>query len=142
MRELAVQAANDTNIQVDRSEIQKEINELIDEIDRISKDTEFNAQELLNGKFENKKFHIGANKGQDITLTIGDMSTGDTGLDVAKLKVENVNKDTDSGGIMTQDEASDAIETIQNAIEKVSAERSKLGAYQICKLLTLFLIKI
>lgn len=130
MRELAVQAANDTNIQVDRSEIQKEINELIDEIDRISRDTEFNAQKLLNGEFTNKKFHIGANTGQDITLTIGDMSAGDTGLGVASLKVENVDKDTTSGGIMTQAEASAAIETIQNAIEKVSAERSKLGAYQ------------
>lgn len=49
MRELAVQAANDTNTEVDRDEIQKEINQLTDEIDRIANTTEFNTQKLLNG---------------------------------------------------------------------------------------------
>jgi len=49
MRELAVQAANDTNVDVDRSEIQKEINQLTSEINRIGNTTEFNTQKLLNG---------------------------------------------------------------------------------------------
>lgn len=49
MRELAVQAANDTNTQNDRNEIQKEINQLATEITRISTDTEFNTKKLLNG---------------------------------------------------------------------------------------------
>ena len=49
MRELAVQAANDTNTDVDRAELQKEIEQLIDEIDRIANTTEFNTKKLLNG---------------------------------------------------------------------------------------------
>lgn len=49
MRELAVQAANDTNTDADRSEIQKEIDQLKAEITRISTDTEFNTKKLLNG---------------------------------------------------------------------------------------------
>lgn len=49
MRELAVQAGNDTNTTNDRSEIQKEINQLTDEIDRIANTTEFNTKKLLNG---------------------------------------------------------------------------------------------
>jgi len=49
MRELAVQAANDTNTGVDRGEIQKEINQLTNEIDRIANTTEFNTQKLLDG---------------------------------------------------------------------------------------------
>ena len=49
MRELAVQAANDTNTLDDRREIQKEIEQLKSEIDRIANTTEFNTQKLLNG---------------------------------------------------------------------------------------------
>ena len=49
MRELAVQAANDTNVDVDRSEIQKEINALTSEINRIGNTTEFNTQRVLKG---------------------------------------------------------------------------------------------
>lgn len=49
MRELAVQASSDTNTDADRQQIQKEINQLTDEIDRISATTEFNTKKLLNG---------------------------------------------------------------------------------------------
>lgn len=49
MRELAVQSGNDTNNDQDRGELQKEINQLVDEIDRISSTTEFNTKKLLNG---------------------------------------------------------------------------------------------
>lgn len=49
MRELAVQSSNDTNTGVDRGEIQKEINQLTDEIDRIANTTEFNTQKLIDG---------------------------------------------------------------------------------------------
>ena len=49
MRELAVQASNDTNTASDRNEIQKEINALTEEVDRIANNTEFNTQKLLNG---------------------------------------------------------------------------------------------
>ncbi|MBQ6448686.1 MAG: flagellin [Bacillus sp. (in: Bacteria)] len=49
MRELATQAANDTNTETDRGEIQKEMNSLTSEINRIGNTTEFNTQKLLNG---------------------------------------------------------------------------------------------
>ncbi|WP_409343778.1 flagellin [Paenibacillus sp. MBLB4367] len=55
MRELAAQSANDTNVNVDRSEIQKEINQLSSEINRIGNTTEFNTQKLLNGSGEEIK---------------------------------------------------------------------------------------
>ncbi|MGB9693319.1 MAG: flagellin, partial [Fervidobacterium sp.] len=52
MRELAVQASTDTNTDVDRWNLQAEINQLRDEIDRISRSTEFNTKKLLNGNLE------------------------------------------------------------------------------------------
>jgi len=78
MRELAVQASNDTSTLDDRREIQKEVNQLIEEIDRIGNNTQFNTQELLDGNFTGK-FHIGSNQGQSITLNIADMKTGTIG---------------------------------------------------------------
>jgi len=74
MRELADQAATDTNTPEDRLEIQKEIDQLAVEITRISTDTEFNTMELLDGSYKDKFFHIGANKGQHVTIAIEDMS--------------------------------------------------------------------
>ena len=49
MRELAVQSSNDTNTDTDREELQKEVDQLIEEIDRIAPTTEFNTKKLLNG---------------------------------------------------------------------------------------------
>ena len=49
MRELSVQSSNDTNTDTDREELQKEINQLTEEIDRIAETTEFNTKKLLNG---------------------------------------------------------------------------------------------
>jgi len=73
MRELSVQSATDTNVNVDRDAIQSEVNELAGELTRISETTEFNTQNLLGGDFEGT-FHIGANEGQNIDLTISEMS--------------------------------------------------------------------
>ncbi|TPG68887.1 flagellin [Brevibacillus laterosporus] len=84
MRELAVQASSDTNEGVDRQKLQAEVDELSKEIKRISTDTEFNNQKVLNGDFSDKTFHIGANQGQNIKLTINDMSNEKLG--VAGLK--------------------------------------------------------
>jgi flagellin len=75
MRELAAQSATDTNTEVDRSEIQKEMNELIDEIDRIADQTQFNTKNILDGTFAGT-FHIGANEGQSIKLAISNMRAG------------------------------------------------------------------
>ncbi|SNV81587.1 flagellin [Clostridium cochlearium] len=121
MRELAVQSANDTNVIVDRGEIQKEIDQLSQELTRIADTTEFNTQNLLGGKFE-AKFHIGANSGQNITLEITGMGAKSLGVQGASAGV--------GIDVSKQSVASKAISTINSAIEKVSAERSKLGAYQ------------
>ena len=84
MRELAVQAASDTVTNEDRLEIQKEIDNLRVEMDRISTDTEFNTQKLLNGKFTEKIIHIGANAQQNLKVSIASMGARD--LKVNKVK--------------------------------------------------------
>ena len=77
MRELAVQSANDTNTTSDRIDLQKEVTQLVAEIDRIAKQTEFNTMTLLDGNFTPAKFQIGANSGQSITVSLpaGDAAT-------------------------------------------------------------------
>ncbi|MFE8696500.1 flagellin [Cytobacillus sp. FJAT-53684] len=72
MRELAVQSSNDTNTNDDRTEIQKEVTQLAEEITRIAKNTEFNTQGLLDGSFTGK-FHIGSNAGQSLEISIDAM---------------------------------------------------------------------
>jgi len=79
MRELANQAATDTNTLDDRKEIQKEINQLLEEIDRIGDQTEFNTQKLLDGTFEEKWLHIGANQNQNMQINIANMKTDNIG---------------------------------------------------------------
>lgn len=116
MRELAVQSSNDTNTTSDRSQIQLEVTALTDEITRISTDTEFNTQKLLDGTFAGKKFHIGANSNQNISITIAAMSA--SGLSIQAID------------ITTQTGANAAISTIQIAIDTVSNARAKLGAVQ------------
>lgn len=75
MRELSIQAANDTNSKKDREYLQDEVNQLIREIDRISETTQFNSMNILDGSWDCKVFQIGANKGQIMNVSIGDMST-------------------------------------------------------------------
>src|SRR5690625_2919988 len=79
MRELAVQSSNDTNTDADRAELQKEADQLAQELSRISNDTEFNTQNLAGGNFSGT-FHIGANEGQSIDLTIGAMDAHTLGV--------------------------------------------------------------
>jgi flagellin len=59
MRELAVQASNDTNTDTDRKELQKEVDQLIEEIDRIANTTEFNTKKLLNGDLSGVRTEAG-----------------------------------------------------------------------------------
>ena len=116
MRELAVQAANDTNVLEDRDALERELNELVSEINRVSTTTEFNTQKLLDGSFTGKVFQIGANEGQTITVGILNMDANVLGVDGIALGDSN----TAQGGITSVDEA----------IKLVSEERSKLGAIQ------------
>jgi flagellin len=62
MRELAVQSSNDTNTDADRGELQKEMNQLVEEIDRIANTTEFNTKKLLNGNLNGVKEELGSVK--------------------------------------------------------------------------------
>jgi len=74
MRELTVQAGNDTNQAEDRKAIQAEIKQLSNEIDDISTKTEFNKQKLLDGSFKDKSLQVGANEGQTMGISIDSMS--------------------------------------------------------------------
>lgn len=131
MRELVVQAANDTNTEADRAEIQLEINALVAEIDRIADTTEFNTQTLLNGDLSTNGliFQIGANSGQTIELKIGDMSTNGLQLMTGSGSGATT-KIVVSGGSVTASAISDLLSDLDNAIKLVSDERAKLGATQ------------
>lgn len=118
MNELAVQAANDTNMTTDRSYIKAEIDALVSEISRVSTTTTFNEQSLLNGSFQGKKLQVGAEgvSTQTISITISAMTA--SGLEITSLAVD------------THSHAQAAIDTIKSAMEKVSKQRSDLGAIQ------------
>lgn len=93
MRELAVQSANDTNTDADRAELQKEIDQLAAELTRIGDNTEFNTKKLLNGSFTGT-FHIGANEGQNISLSISDLRTDALGVGTAYTAGTNEDDNT------------------------------------------------
>lgn len=85
MRDLTVQAANDTNTLEDREALQSELESLSAEIDRIADTTTFNTQNLLDGDAE-FSFQIGANAGETLTLNINSMRADDLlGADALEL---------------------------------------------------------
>ncbi|QIA28134.1 flagellin [Thermaerobacter sp. PB12/4term] len=90
MRELAVQASSDTNTAADRAQIQKEIDQLAQEVGRIAGTTEFNTQKLLDGSFEQNgiTFQIGANAGQNISVKIGNMGGFSLGVVSDQVKAQ------------------------------------------------------
>ena len=121
MNELATQAANDTNTASDRTAIQKEIDALTSELDRIASTTQFNTQNLLDGTFSGKKLQVGALKNQKISIKITTMNAKGIGI-IAGAKGNNqVTSFTKAGSAMT---------VFQHAISKVSTMRSALGALQ------------
>lgn len=120
MRELAVQAANDTNVTVDRSALNDEFKQLISEIKRIADNTQFNEQDILKADFT-ANIQVGANKDQVITLSWKGFQTNALGED--KVDISNQS-------ISTYANAQTAIETINKAIVSVSKSRSKMGALQ------------
>ncbi|MFW5650219.1 MAG: flagellin [Acetivibrio ethanolgignens] len=118
MRELTVQAANDTNVTADRTAIKEELSALTSEIDRIASQTEFNTMKLLSGGVQNLNFQVGANKGQNITLTISSVTASGLGLSGIYSNVENYAN------------ATSCIALMDSALTAVSTTRSKLGAVQ------------
>jgi len=79
MRELSVQSANDTNTASDRQSIQDEVDQLVDELDRIAEKTTFNNQNILDGSFQGAKFHVGANSGDTLTVNVRDARSSSLG---------------------------------------------------------------
>jgi flagellin len=124
-RELAVQASNDTNVDVDRQELQKEFAQLSDEIERIMNETEFNKQKLLVGTAGDGagavQIQTGANTDQ-----LTEIDFGTDGVDLANVHtaVAAIDISTDQAA------ATAAIDEINDQIELVSAGRSYLGAMQ------------
>ncbi|WP_145477716.1 flagellin [Stenotrophomonas rhizophila] len=68
VRELAVQASNATNSASDRKALQAEVTQLVSEIDRVAKQSDFNGTKLLDGSFSSQLFQVGANAGQAIAI--------------------------------------------------------------------------
>lgn len=116
MNELATQAANDTNTSTDRDAIQKEMDQLTSEIDRIRSTTQFNTMNLLDGSFTGKNLQVGSLSGQKIEISITNMNASTLG--VSGLKVSSFSA------------AGAAMASIQAAITSVSRMRSTLGALQ------------
>jgi flagellin len=120
MRELSVQASNDTNASADRTAIQTEINQLSSEITRIAGKTTFNGRVLLNagagGADVNLSIQTGANQSDITVITLQTMDS--TTLAVDNLSVSDTTK------------ANAAITSISSAIATVSTFRANLGAFQ------------
>lgn len=95
MRELSVQAANDTNSSDNKLSIQKEVDQLYAELDRISSTTQFNGTNLLDGSNPSTTLQIGANSGESLTFSIESVTTASLGLD------GGVNKGDLNGGRVT-----------------------------------------
>lgn len=126
MRELADQSVNGTYTDADRADLQKEFDQLTQEVDRISNTTQFNTMNLLDGTttvansgtaagvFE---FQVGANANQRINVAISGMGAAAIGI---------------SGGISigTIGDANAAIVALDKAISSVSVQRATLGAVQ------------
>jgi len=120
MRELAVQAANDTNVTVDRGALNDEFKQLISEINRIANNTQFNEKDILKSNFT-ANIQVGANKSQVITLSWKAHTATALGEDAVDISTQTIS---------TYGNAQTAIETINKAIVSVSKSRSKMGALQ------------
>lgn len=132
IRELAVQAGNDTNTHEDRSKIAKEMVQLYEEIDAIAGRTEFNGKTLTTGAFSAAGLHfqIGANGGQNLTLNIGAMRAsaldGSFGGDI-RNKIGSLANAQDS---ISGASFSGFLSAIDKALATVNDQRAKLGASQ------------
>jgi flagellin len=132
LRELAVQSSNGVYTAEDRMQIQVEVSQLVDEIDRISSHAQFNGLNLLTGRFarstgENSVtgsmwFHIGANIDQRMQVFIGTMTS-------KALGVRNIGDNTIMT-VDTPDSSNRAIGTLDQALKRINKQRADLGAYQ------------
>jgi flagellin len=132
LRELAVQASNGIYSAEDRMQIQVEVSQLVDEVDRVASHAQFNGMNLLTGRFARQTgentvtgsmwFHIGANMDQRVQVYIGTMTTRGLGI-------RNVGNN-DFISLSAADSANRAIGTLDNALKILNKQRADLGAYQ------------
>ncbi|WP_018648907.1 flagellin [Thioalkalivibrio sp. ALJ5] len=134
-RELAVQAANDSNSASDRQALNDEVQQLMSEVSRIANSTEFNGGRVLDGSVEDLFFQVGANQGQTIAVSGVDSRTSELGVtEVAGtngLSQSNIN-DLDISGItdivINGDDFStitvsfSSVDTLEDAIRAINSE--------------------
>ena len=118
MRELAIQAANGTLNTGDRTALDNEFQELITEIDRIADQTDFNGIQLLDGTQSTLDLQVGTEDGETISISLTSMTDTDLALTGASFDLTSASN------------ASNALATIDAAIDSVTTFRSELGASQ------------
>ena len=122
MRELAIQSANGIYSQEDRMQIQVEVAQLVEEVDRIADSAEFNQMKMLTGRFsvggEDMVFHVGANADQNMTANIDSMTAAGLGINIQNVSISSATN------------ANTSIGTIDRALQQVNKQRADLGAYQ------------
>jgi len=127
MRELAVQSANGIYTQEDRMQIQVEVSQLVDEINRIASHAQFNGMNLLTGRFAKgtigMQFQVGSNMDQSKLVFIGTMTASALGLQGAQGTNAALN-------IEDPARANASIGMLDVALKAVSKQRADLGAYQ------------
>jgi flagellin len=128
LRELSVQAANGIYSNEDRMQIQVEVSQLIDEVNRIASHAQFNGMNMLTGRFSpdgaaTMQFQIGANMDQNERVFIATMTAESLGL-------QGVQGSTDAISISTPEQANLTVGVLDSALRVVSKQRADLGAYQ------------
>lgn len=130
VRELSVQAANGIYSQEDRMQIQVEVSQLVDEVNRIASHAEFNGMKLLTGRFavdsasgDIMQVQVGANMDQSESIAIGTMTAQALGLTQEQGVAGMIS-------ISTIESANRAIGTLDAALTRVNKQRADLGAYQ------------
>ena len=125
MRELAVQSANGTLTNTDRSFLHSEFNTLVSELDRIADTTEFNGRKLLNGSASaGVSFQVGANNTSNDRITVSITNVG-----TKKIGTSTTNS-LFSQSLSTASKAQASLSVIDDAISDLSTVRAKLGSAQ------------
>jgi len=131
LRELAVQSANGIYTDEDRNQIQVEVNQLVDEVNRVASHAQFNGLNMLTGRFAQNSvagpgttmyFQIGANMDQRKAMYIGTMTAG-------ALKLQDLGTKVNLS-LSNPNLANQAIGTLDSALRIVSKQRADLGGYQ------------
>ncbi|RMD64783.1 flagellin, partial [Candidatus Parcubacteria bacterium] len=122
IRELAVQSANSTNSKSDRDALQKEVSQLLNELDRIATTTEFNGLKLLDGTFTSQQFQVGANANQTISVSVSNMRTSALGA-VVNTSGTNATSFSAVNGTL-----SNATRTMSDGAGGYAASRTLTGA--------------